>query len=215
METEFRSEAALEDNQALSGMTREMFLMQDLEWELEPPSSGVLNIPDVGLQRHVEKYISDPIHLKLLKRPGKHGLRAVGTTDSGRKFRAFWRQGQVGNRLKASELLQAPYEEAVKSRLFLVEFEVVLPSYKKKRQQPSIVYQVAVEGGGMNPKAMVPRGGSTIKVYPSRSTSSSEDNRPILAGKAPVGLRMKPGIVDPSWSRGRNILRVGKSTGFV
>ena len=207
MESDFRSEAALEDNQALSGMTREMFLMQDLEWEVEPPVS--LELADRGLKRHVEKYIRHPIHLKLMKRQGKHGLRAVGTTDDGKKLRAFWRQGTVSNRLKASDLLQASYDDAVQSRLFTVEFEIALPAYKKK--QPSVVYQVAVEGGGMNPKAMVPRGGGTIKVYPAREKGVA----PIVAGTAPVGLRMKPGLIDPSWARGRNILRIGRSAGFI
>lgn len=207
MEADFRNEAALEDNQALSGMTREMFLMQNLEWEVEPPTS--FDLEDRGLKRHVEKYVNHPIHLKLMKRQGKHGLRAVGTTDNGKKLRGFWRQGNVGNRLKASELLEAPYDDAVRSRLFLVEFELLLPQYKKK--QPSVVYQVAVEGGGMNPKAMVPRGGGTIKVYPAREKGTA----PVVAGNAPVGLRMKAGLVDPSWSRGRNILRMGKTTGFI
>ena len=209
MESDFRSEAALEDNQALSGMTREMFLMQDLEWEVEPPTR--LHIADRGLQRHVEKYIRHPIHLKLMKRQGKHGLRAVGTTDDGKKLRAFWRQANIGssNRLKASDLLEAPYDDAVKSRLFMVEFEIALPSYKKN--QPSVVYQVAVEGGGMNPKSMVPRGGGTIKIYPAREKKSA----PVLAGTAPVGLRMKPGLVDPNWSRGRTIVRMGRTNGFI
>lgn len=207
MESDFRAEAALDDNEALSGMTREMFLMQDLEWEIEPPTS--LNLADRGLQRHVEKYINHPIHLKLMKRQGKHGLRAVGTTDDGKKLRAFWRQGKIANRLKASDLLESSYDDAVKSRLFTVEFELQLPQYKKN--QPSVVYQVAVEGGGMNPKAMVPRGGGTIKVYPAREKGAT----PVIAGTGPVGLRMKAGIVDPGWSRGKTILRCGKPTGFI
>jgi hypothetical protein len=207
MESDFRSEAALEDNQALSGMTREMFLMQDMEWEVEPPTS--LELSDRGLKRHVQKHIRHPIHLKLMKRQGKHGLRAMGTTDDGKRLRGFWRQGSVGNRLKASELLDASYDDAVRSRLFLIEFELQLPRYKK--HQPSVVYQVAVEGGGMNPKAMVPRGGGLIKVYPARDKGSTA----VVAGRAPVGLRMKAGLVDPGWSRGRNILRVGRSVGFI
>jgi hypothetical protein len=207
MEADFRSEAALEDNQALSGMTREMFLMQNLEWEVEPPT--VFELEDRGLQRHIQKYIQHPIHLKLGKRQGNYGLRAVGTADDGKRFRGFWRQGTVSNRLKASDFLQSSYDEAVKSRLFLIEFELQLPKYKKK--QPSVVYQVAVEGGGMNPKAMTPRGGGVVKVYPARDKGSSV----IEAGRAPVGLRMKAGLIDPSWSRGRTILRTGKSPGFV
>lgn len=210
MESDFRAEAALGEDDVLSGMTREMFLMQDLEWEIEPPSGGgLVGLKDRGLKRHVEKYIQHPIHLKLTKRQGKYGLRAIGTTEGGKKLRAFWRQGNVGNRLKASDLLEASYDDAVKSRLFTVEFELQLPQYKRK--QPAVVYQVAVEGGGMNPKAMVPRGGGTIKVYPAREKGAV----PIIAGAGPVGLRMKAGLVDPSWSRGRTILRTGKSTGFI
>jgi hypothetical protein len=207
MEGDFRAEAALDDNQSLSGMTREMFLMQDLEWELQPPTS--LNLSDRGLERHVKKYTQHPISLKLLKRQGKHGLRAIGTTDDGKKLRGFWRQATATSRLKSSDFLEASYDDAVKSRLFLVEFEVQLPRYKK--HQPAVVYQVAVEGGGMNPKAMVPRGDGTIKVFPAREQGGT----PEMAGTGPVGLRMKAGVVDPGWARGRAILRKGKSAGFI
>jgi hypothetical protein len=209
MESDFRAEAALDDNQALSGMTREMFLMQDLDWELQPPTS--LNLSsDRGLERHIKKYTQHPISLKLLKRQGKHGLRAIGTTDDGKKLRGFWRQATAPSRLKSSDFLEASYDDAVKSRLFLVEFEVQLPRYKK--HQPAVVYQVAVEGGGMNPKAMVPRGDGTIKVFPARE---EQGGTPELAGTGAVGLRMKAGLVDPGWARGRAILRKGKSAGFI
>ena len=35
------------------------------------------------------------------------------------------------------------------------------------------------------------------------------------SGTAPVGLRMKAGLVDPGWPRGRTNLRIGKCAGFI
>lgn len=209
MDTDFRAEVQIEDQEAMQGMTREMFLMQDRSWELQAPN---LQIKDPTLRRHIQHYFTGPIDLKLLKRKGKYGFRAVGKLENGKKVRAFWRQSTVGERLKASDFLEVPYDAAVRSRLFNVEFEVQLPPMRgRKDVHPSIVYQIPFESGGMNPKAMIPRGAGKIKVYP----LGHEKGECIEAGTCNVGLPMKPGIIDPSWARGRAVFRKGRSAGVI
>lgn len=237
MAAENRAEVELDEDDSLSGMTREMFLMQDVQWELQPPCKiemGALlkKCKNKKVANQVQDYLQEPIRLRLLRRNGKYGLRAIGTTPSGKKIRAFWRQANpavafggggsssVGRRLKAADFLEVSYDEAVRSRLFVVDFELQLPRKKttkkssKSSSEPSIVYQVPVEVGSMNPKAMVARGEAKVKVFPVREKGQT-DNDAIPVGTAKVGLFMKPGLVDPNWARGRNILRLGRSTGFV
>ena len=128
-----RSEMALEDGQGLSGMSREMFLMKDKQWELLPSElKGV----DTSVRRHILKYMKDPVELSLQKKKGKYGMRAIGKTQSGQKLRAYWRQSPpaVIEKVTSSQLLEAPYDAAVRSRLAMVEFEVQLPPMKGKKK---------------------------------------------------------------------------------
>jgi hypothetical protein len=209
-DTDFRGEMALDTNEALSGMTREMFLMQDVEWELEPP---VLEGVDRKLQRHIQKYLANPVQLKLHKKKGKYGMRAIGKMSDGKKLRAFWRQGSAAaHQLKTSEFLEASYDEAVRSRLFTVEFEILLPPLTKgSNALPSVVYQIPVEPGSMNAKSMVPRGAGKVKVYP-----VGHDAGPAVdAGKGNVGISMRAGLVDPGWAKGRAVFRPGRSLGLL
>jgi hypothetical protein len=209
MDSDFQGEMKLDEDQVLSGMTREMFLMQDASWELQPPvlKTGQLNRK---LQSHIQKYLNAPLQLKLLKKRGKYGLRAVGQMDNGRKLRAFWRQGTV-DRLKASDFLEVSYDEAVRSRLFVVEFEVQLPPLKKfSKTLPSVVYQIPLEPGSMNAKSMVPRSSGTIRVYPEGRAVP-----PVEAGIGNAGMSMKPGLVDHTWAKGRTIFRKGRSKGLM
>jgi hypothetical protein len=207
MENDMRGEMKLDENEALAGMSREMFLMQDLAWELEPPQ---LENIDGKLKKHIQRYLSSPIQLKLLKKRGKFGLRAIGKTGDGLKLRAFWRQG-TSPQVKTSDFLSASYDDAVRSRLPMVEFEVVLPPMQKGKALPSVVYQVAVEPGTMNPKAMIPRGSGKIRVYP----LGHEKGNLIDAGACNVGMTMKAGLVDPSWAKGRKYFWQGRSTGLI
>lgn len=209
MDNDFRGEMKLDsENEAVSGLTREMFLMGDVEWELEPPES--LEHVSPALKRHVRKYLRAPVQLKLLKRKGKYGLRAVGVTENGQKLRAFWRQTPPAETRMSGDFAKASYDEAVRSRLFTVEFEVQLPPLKRgDKGLPSVVYQIPLENGSMNPKAMIPRGAGKVKVYPAGHEQGIE------AGRGHVGLRMRPGLVDPNWSRGRPAFRPGRSTGLV
>jgi hypothetical protein len=232
---DFGAEMRLEDNEPATGMTREMFLMQDLHWTLEPPSCKGL---DGATRRHIEKYLGrgkKPIELTLSKKRGKFGLRAIakqqqdgknllGRPVRPKKLRAFWRQSAPADAphagktakplLKSSEFLTAPYDQAVRSRLFTVEFEIQLPPVKKGRggAMPSVVYQVPVEPGSMNPRVIVPRGTGQVWVYP-----TGDKSRPVDAGSSNVSVvRMRSGLVDPSWARGtRPFFWKGRSTGLT
>lgn len=209
MDSDFRGEMKLDENEALSGMTREMFLMQDINWELQPPVLESQKL-DRKLRNHIQKYFQSPLQLKLLKKKGKYGLRAVGQTDNGKKLRAFWRQGIV-DRLKASDFLEVSYDDAVRSRLFAVEFEVQLPPLKRgSKTLPSVVYQIPLEPGSLNAKSMVPRSSGSVRVYPEGRSAP-----PIVAGTCNAGVTMKPGLVDPSWAKGRTVFRKGRSTGLM
>jgi hypothetical protein len=221
MDADFKGEMSLDDNDASSGMTREMFLMQDMRWELEPPSmtdavSSSSQKIDSKVKRHIQKYLGAPVELKLQSRKGQYGLRAVGLMENGKKLRGFWRQGVTGQsttvRPKAKDFLQCSYDDAVRSRLFVVEFEMQLPPIGKDKALPSVVYQVALEPGSMNPKAMVPRGAGKVLVYPS---GHGPGNACIEAGTCNVGVSMKAGLIDPNWARGRPFFRKGRSPGLI
>jgi hypothetical protein len=216
MDNDFKAENALDEDESLSGMTREMFLMQDMSWELQPPVLDDNAPIDGATKKHIQRYCSAPIQLKLTKRKGKFGLRAVGKMESGKKLRGFWRQGSGdatgAPKLKSSDFMTASYDDAVRSRLFMVDFEVQLPKMKNKVLPPSVVYSVAVEPGQMNSKAMVPRGAGRIKVYPKGHEPGSA---PVVAGKCSVGISMRAGIVDPSWAKGRPIFRKGRPAGII
>ena len=204
-----RSEMALEEGQGLSGMSREMFLMKDKQWELLPSE---LKDVESSVRRHVLKYMKDPVELSLQKRKGKYGMRAIGKTQSGQKLRAYWRQCPPGviEKFTSSQLLDVPYDAAVRSRLSMVEFEVQLPPMKGSKKLPSVVYSVAIEPGTMNPKAIVPRGAGKIRIFP-----DGRDGAPIEAGTGNIGLRMRAGLVDPAWAKGKAIFRKGRPTGLI
>jgi hypothetical protein len=214
MEGDFKSEMKLDENELASGMSREMFLMQEVNWELQP--ADFKTIKDGKLRRHLETYMSEPIKLKLSRRKGKHGLRAMGQLGSGKKLRAYWRQSGQNTQLKASDFLDVSYDEAVKSRLSMLEFELQLPPVDKKSKiLPSVIYSVAFEPGTMNAKAIVPRGAGIVKVLPVGRDANGDTPTTFIVGKGHVSLPMRAGIVDAGWARGRAIFRKGRPTGVV
>lgn len=209
---DFGAEMALDNKEAAVDMTREMFLMKGMEWEIQPVRE--LNVRDATARQQMQKYLCRPIEMKLFKKRGKWGLRAVGRTEKGKKLRAFWRQATVENtRLKTgSDFLTASYDDAVRSRLFTVEFEVQLPPPKKGKPLPSVVYQFSVEAGSMNPKALVPRGPGRVSVFPAGRNSVKEEN----VGEAVIGtVSMKSGLIDPGWAKGRPVFRSGRKSGLM
>lgn len=207
------SETKLGENELASGMTREMVLMEETAWELQPADFSA--IKDGKLRRHLQTYMNEPIKIKLSRRKGKHGLRAMGQLSSGKKLRAYWRQSSQNTKLTASDFLNVSYDEAIKSRLSMLEFEVQLPPVdKKSKKLPSVIYSVAFEPGTMNPKAIVPRGAGTVNVLP--VGREADGATPTLnVGKGQVSLPMRAGIVDHGWARGRAIFRKGRPTGVV
>jgi hypothetical protein len=212
MESDFKGEMKLGESELASGMTREMFLMQGVDWELQPINFA--DVKDAQLRRHLQGFFKDPIKLKLSKRRGKYGLRAIGELGTGKRLRAYWRQVGGGGRTQSSEFLEMSYDEAVKARLSQLEFEIQLPPLKGSKDLPSVICSVPIEPGTMNGKAIVPRGAGSVKVLPIGHVSGGD--APVMkVGRAHVTLPMKNGIVDPSWARGRTIFRKGRPTGFV
>lgn len=196
---------------AANGMTREMFLMKDKTWELQPVDFSCIN--DLKLRRHCQKFLSRPVQMKLSNRKGKFGLRAQGQLKSGKRLRGFWRQSTPS--AKGEDFLKLSYDEAVKQRLTSIEFEVQLPpTDKKSRKLPTVIYSIVVESGAMNPKAIVPRGAGNVRVLPEGHCDEEEVDT-LNAGKAHISLPMKSGIIDPGWAKGRLVFRKGRPTGPV
>lgn len=213
MESDFKGEMKLDENESASGMTREMFLMKEIEWEVQPVDFK--KIKNAKMRRHLESFFNEPVKLKLSARKGKYGLRAVGQLQSGKRLRAFWRQKGGAPRLKTSDFLSVDYDDAVRTRLSVVEFEVQLPpADRKSKTLPSVIFTVAVEPGTMNAKAIIPRGTGTVRVLPD-GHGMGEKASTLEAGKAYVSLPMRAGLVDPSWARGRSVFRKGRFTGTV
>eukprot|EP00534_Pseudo-nitzschia_fraudulenta_P003894 CAMPEP_0201117696 /NCGR_PEP_ID=MMETSP0850-20130426/1696_1 /ASSEMBLY_ACC=CAM_ASM_000622 /TAXON_ID=183588 /ORGANISM="Pseudo-nitzschia fraudulenta, Strain WWA7" /LENGTH=203 /DNA_ID=CAMNT_0047382215 /DNA_START=211 /DNA_END=822 /DNA_ORIENTATION=- len=197
---------------AANGMTREMFLMKDKTWELQPVDFTCIS--NLKLRHHCQKFLSHPVQMKLSNRKGKFGLRAQGQLQSGKRLRGFWRQSTPSPK-GDKDFLELSYDEAVKQRLTTIEFEVQLPpTDKKSRKLPTVIYSIVVEGGAMNPKAIVPRGAGTVRLLPEGHSEDDEVDT-LNAGKATVSLPMKSGIVDPGWAKGRLVFRKGRPTGAV
>lgn len=213
MDSDFKGEMKLEDNQSASGMTRDMFLMKDNDWEVQPVDFSA--VKNAKLRHHLESFFKKPITLKLSTRKGKYGLRAVGQLQSGKRLRAFWRQAGVSSQLKVDDFLSANYDDAIRTRLSMIEFELQLPpSEKKSKSLPSVIFSVPVEPGSMNAKAIIPRGAVNVRVLP-EGHQKDDANVPLHVGKAHVCLPMRAGLVDSSWARGRSIFRKGRLNGSV
>ena len=131
---------------ALNGMTREMFLMKDKEWELQPVDFSC--IKNLKLRRHCQKFLDRPVQMKLSARKGKYGLRAQGQLHNGKRLRGFWRQSIPNT--KAKDFLKLSYDEAVRQRLTSVEFEVQLPptDKKSKRLPTPSAFSIALKNAG-------------------------------------------------------------------
>jgi len=212
MGSDVRNEYKLEDNEATGGMSREMSLMKEQDWELHPADFS--GIKDAQLRRHIESFFKQPVLMKLSPRKGKYGLRAMGVGPAGKKLRGFWRQ-TGGTALKAGDFLTASYDDAVRTRLSTLEFEVQLPPVNKKNKGlPSVVYSVAVEPGAMNAKAIVPRGAGRVRILPNGHGSNDKDES-LELGKAHISIPMRAGIVDPGWAKGRAVFRKGRPAGIV
>lgn len=244
LDEEFKYEAGLDNANSPVGMPREMFVLADLDLELvpaftPPPTTTTSQrnnmqqrwaVPNnKALTRHLNQYLKQPLKLQLEQRKGGIGYRAFGITPQGQRLRGSWRRTEAPRKLLNSDFLTVPYDEAVRSRLMFLEIELVLPRLPPKHRGvfsqkgavptqgktpiPRLVYQLALEGGVMNPKAVIPRGDCAGRVIYSSDRNNNTTVGPPFAAK--LGLRLKPGLVDPSWARGRTILRKGRSVGVI
>lgn len=132
--------------------------------------------------------------------------------------------------------LEDSYEDCVK-RLYgkYVELEVLLPRTKsmlksnlisKAGAPPSVVYRVPIQSGSINPLGMVSKSRATVTLYPKGRTlaaaSASGPNaanvqrdEAIPLGLTNVHLPLGPGLVDPSWAKGRKLFWKGRSVGLI
>ena len=204
----------LDDAGAAAGLSREVYLMKDKRWEIQPADfSGIDNLK---LRRQCEQFLSKPITMKLSTKRGKYGMRAVGDLPNGKRLRGFWRQAPgSGTMTQGSDFLKLKYADAVKQRLTTIEFELQLPpTNKKSKTLPTVIYSIAMEPGAMNQKAIVPRGGGSVRILP-KGHGDGEEVETQELGKAYINIPMRGGIVDPGWAKGRMAFRRGRSTGPV
>ena len=163
-------------------------------------------------------------------------LRAVWTcsnadADTSMTYEELNKEGRVSRREIGSDVLNDSYEECLK-RLYgkYVELEVLLPRTKgmiKGAPPPSVVYRVPIQGGSVNPLGMVSKSRATVTLYPKgRTLAAANASGPSAAvnvkrdvaiplGLSNVHVPLGPGLVDPSWSKGRKIFWKGRSVGLV
>ena len=106
-------------------------------------------------------------------------------------------------------------------------------SSSSSRPPPSVVYRVPIQSGHVNPLGMTSKCRALVTFYPrgrtvvssssssasgSSSNNNSNDNNNdvgINLGLTNIHLPLGPGLVDPSWSKGRKIFWKGRSVGLV
>jgi len=135
-----------------------------------------------------------------------------------------------------TNVLEDSYEDCLK-RLYgkYVELEVLLPRTKGMSKfissrgggpPPSVVYRVPIQGGHVNPFGMVSKSRATVTLYPEGRTlaasnasglgaSGAKRDVMIPLGMTNVHLPLGPGLVDPSWAKGRKLFWKGRSLGLV
>jgi hypothetical protein len=134
---------------------------------------------------------------------------------------------EVGN-----NSLQDNYEDCLK-RLYgkYIELEVLLPKTKKGIKKsgggppPSLVYRVPITTGSVNPFGMVSKSRATVTLYPygrtlntnpaANNNAAGEKDLAIQVGLANVHVPLGPGLVDPSWVRGKKLFWRGRSVGLI
>jgi len=196
------------------GMTQEMLMMKNQEWQLDPIDFS--KVKDKKLKKHLQGLLSKPTRVKVTNLPLKKGLgyRAMGKTASGRKLRAAWRSGTRRNEIKNKDIIHEPYDEAVRRRQGAshVNIELMLPPMKGSKDLPSLVYDVVVERGSVNPEAIITRNEGKVTLYPTGYKNKTDK---VDVGDARASMPMKAGLVDSAWARGRITFRKGRSVGQV
>ena len=131
-----------------------------------------------------------------------------------------------------TNVLEDSYEDCLK-RLYgkYVELEVLLPRNSKKGgilggPPASLVYRVPISKGQVNPFGMVSKSRATVTLYPKgrtlaaanasgRDASSAPRDLAIPLGLTNVHLPTGPGLVDPTWAKGKKVFWKGRSVGLV
>ena len=135
-----------------------------------------------------------------------------------------------------TKVLEDSYEDCLK-RLYgkYVELEVLLPRTKSMMKiysgsasgpPPSLVYRVPIQSGHVNPLGMVSKSRATVTLYPKGRTLAAASATGVNAKDAPrdvaiplgmsnVHVPLGPGLVDPSWVKGRKLFWKGRSLGLV
>jgi hypothetical protein len=172
-------------------------------------------ITNAALKRHISTFLSKPVSFKLTKdqatKRGGNTYRAFVKTARGTKLRGFWRRGPDQETLKSRDMLQLSYDEALRRRGSAgsqVDFEVQLPPLKGFL--PSVVYSVVLGTGASNREASVAKSVALVKIHP-----KGMDAKGFNLGKTTICQPMRAGIVDPSWCKGKQIFRQGRSVGQV
>lgn len=205
---DFTADIRLDEQAGASDMSREMFLMKDLNIVL-PKLENMDGITDRKLRRHVQKYLGQSnVNLKLMKRRGRFGLKAIGVTEHNKKhLRAFWRPA-TPEKTQRVDFTKCSYDEAVRMRLPVMEFHVQLPPLKRGESLPTVVYQVPFDSGTINPKSMVPRTVGTVHV-------KKDDQEFFVTDRFHIGTGVtRNGVCDPSWAKGRAVFRPGRKSGL-
>lgn len=217
---DFAAEMRVDDEMGVTDLSREMFLIKDLNIQL-PALTDLSAIPDRALRRHVQKYLGNgPVGLKLMKRRGRFGLKAVAVlpNSNNKRLRAFWKPVVKPTTASRTDFTKACYDDAVRARLPVLEFLVQLPPMKQQQQQrgggessstlPTVVYQVPLDSGTINPKSMVPRTTARVQVR-------KDDQEYLVDEMCHIGMcPTRMGVVDPSWARGRAVFRPGRKSGL-
>ena len=141
--------------------------------------------------------------------------------------------GRITRREIGVNVLEDGYEDCLK-RLYgkYVELEVLLPRTKKMSSNsrgnapPSVVYRVPIQSGHVNPLGMTSKSRATVTLYPHGRTLAAEKasgpnaasvqrDVAIPLGLSNVHVPLGPGLVDPSWVKGRKLFWKGRSVGLV
>jgi len=159
-------------------------------------------------------------------------LRAVWTcsnpdADTSMSYEEMSQAGRTIKKEIGKNVLQDSYEDCLK-RLYgkYVELEVLLPQSQRSGPPPSLVYRVPINTGSVNPFGMVSKSRASVTLYPKgRTLAAANASGPNAASvprdwAVPVGLvnvhlPLGPGLVDPSWVRGKKLFWKGRSVGLI
>ncbi|KAL7480282.1 hypothetical protein ACHAW6_005978 [Cyclotella cf. meneghiniana] len=159
-------------------------------------------------------------------------LRAVWTcsnpdADASMSYEETSQAGRTIKKEIGKNVLRDSYEDCLK-RLYgkYVELEVLLPKSQRSGPPPSLVYRVPIHAGSVNRLGMVSKSRATVTLYPKGRTLAAADAGGPKAASVPrdwavpvglvnVHLPLGPGLVDPSWVRGKKLFWRGRSVGLI